>query len=321
MFHRSLLRSLVSTVLNEGTMADILASGHSRVPVFAGERRNVLGLLLVKRLMPVSPSDGRRVGEFVFRSPTVLHPETSLLDALNAFQKARTHMALVSPQVAQLKTALASRLNSHKMCSTMSRPNINHSKDSAFLYDCDPSGSIPASVDLQGLLTVEDVMEKLIGEDIHDETDRSAALNSALSAEQQRPSPRILRLRDLARQAQLLTAATNRMRSHSSTLGRVHSRNNSASASSLGGLGLTSGNGATSNNTQALHAPVGNASVSGAITGGGVGVDGGGRMPNAAETAGENAPLLTSPTTEGNPGVSTPHARVAHEQMLKLGIQ
>ena len=49
-------------------MADILASGHSRVPVFAGERRNVLGLLLVKRLMPVSPGDGRRVGEFVFRT-------------------------------------------------------------------------------------------------------------------------------------------------------------------------------------------------------------------------------------------------------------
>jgi hypothetical protein len=36
--------------------------------------RNVMGLLLVKRLLPISPADRRKVGEFVFRQPIVPAP-------------------------------------------------------------------------------------------------------------------------------------------------------------------------------------------------------------------------------------------------------
>jgi CBS domain containing-hemolysin-like protein len=32
-------------------MADVLASGHSRIPVFRGSRHNILGYFLVKRLI------------------------------------------------------------------------------------------------------------------------------------------------------------------------------------------------------------------------------------------------------------------------------
>ena len=52
--------------LDNTLMAEILACGHSRVPVFhSGNRRNVMGLLLVKRLLPVSPADQRKARIFI----------------------------------------------------------------------------------------------------------------------------------------------------------------------------------------------------------------------------------------------------------------
>ena len=58
----------------------------------------------VKRLLPVSPADRRRVGEFVFRQPTVIKPDTSLLDCLNVFQTKKTHMAFVTKQSAEFES-------------------------------------------------------------------------------------------------------------------------------------------------------------------------------------------------------------------------
>jgi metal transporter CNNM len=199
-----------AAVLDEHLMADILASGHSRVPVYKGQRRNVIGLLLVKRLIPVNPADKRRVGEFVFRAPIVIAPETSLLDCLNMFQKRRTHMALVSSQVDALSAILASQSS---MTLHSERPDL-----------------MPPDIAIEGLLTVEDVMEKLIQEDIEDETDSSIAKTIS------EISPRLRRLRELAQRAQMLSSATNRMRSTKATLGRTRSNTGEASlATSLMG--------------------------------------------------------------------------------------
>ena len=58
----------------------------------------------VKRLLPISPTDRRKVGEFVFRQPAVIQPETSLLDCLNLFQTKKTHLAFVTQHSAELES-------------------------------------------------------------------------------------------------------------------------------------------------------------------------------------------------------------------------
>jgi hypothetical protein len=126
------------------------------------------------------------------------------------FQKRRTHMALVSSQVDALSAILASQSS---MTLHSERPDL-----------------MPPDIAIEGLLTVEDVMEKLIQEDIEDETDSSIAKTIS------EISPRLRRLRELAQRAQMLSSATNRMRSTKATLGRTRSNTGEASlATSLMG--------------------------------------------------------------------------------------
>jgi metal transporter CNNM len=81
--------------LDQGTLADILAKGFSRVPVYDGSKHNVCGLLLVKRLIVIDPSDERVIETLYTRKPSVVGLSTTLLDALNEFQSGRSHLAIV----------------------------------------------------------------------------------------------------------------------------------------------------------------------------------------------------------------------------------
>ena len=74
-----------------------------------------------------------------------MHPATPMFDALNAFQIGRSHMAVITEQVDEM----------------------NHALDS--------STPAPENVRILGLLTMEDVIEELIGEPIEDEMDFMAA--------------------------------------------------------------------------------------------------------------------------------------------------
>lgn len=105
-------------------MGKILARGHSRVPVYSGNPKNIIGLLLVKSLLtvrpetetPVSAVSIRRIprlshllftklflilfysGEHSYSSKVLLlrvPADMPLYDILNEFQKGSSHMAAV----------------------------------------------------------------------------------------------------------------------------------------------------------------------------------------------------------------------------------
>lgn len=111
-------------VLNEALVARILATGHSRVPVFSGrDRSNVVGLLLVKELLlkvtvrssvlllcvcmrragarVAEVCTGRRVqesvrvGDLPMRSMPSLSASMPMYDVLHLFKIGRAHMALL----------------------------------------------------------------------------------------------------------------------------------------------------------------------------------------------------------------------------------
>ncbi|CAH1799473.1 unnamed protein product, partial [Owenia fusiformis] len=130
-------------VMDFETMTKILLSSHSRIPVYSNDHSNIQGILLVKTLIKLDPDDRTAVKELMnhpkaFRKvPFVLHT-TPLFDVLNDFQTGKSHLAIVQERGQQ--------------------PDPNHPDESH-------RGKVV------GIITLEDVMEELIQEEIIDETD------------------------------------------------------------------------------------------------------------------------------------------------------
>ena len=99
MIHRKNL-VMIDADLNAATIVkQVLESGHSRVPLWRGEKDNVIGVLHAKDLLgALSRSGGEMKGlniDKLLRTPWFVPETTSVLSQLRMFQKKRIHFALV----------------------------------------------------------------------------------------------------------------------------------------------------------------------------------------------------------------------------------
>jgi metal transporter CNNM len=136
-------------LLNEGNMVKIYASGYSRIPVHEpGHKTHIVGILVTKLLIVVDPKDARPVSTLPLRRPRCVSPSMPLVNLLNMFQSSGCahrggHLALVC-----------------------ARPS---SGESALIV---PGQALPETAGLMGIITLEDVLEALLQEQIFDEMDR-----------------------------------------------------------------------------------------------------------------------------------------------------
>ncbi|CBZ49626.1 putative CBS domain multi-pass transmembrane protein [Neospora caninum Liverpool] len=135
--------------LTRELLVDVLRKGHSRIPVYEGRRSNVRGVLLVKSLILIDPKAGIRIRDLMrgrtFRrlcTPLFVAPSANPYQLLNEFQEGRCHLAFVTNDVAAYQQAW--------------KQNVD----------------VPTTVDLLGIVTLEDVIEELIQEEIMDEFDK-----------------------------------------------------------------------------------------------------------------------------------------------------
>lgn len=92
--------------LNFSLLRDIFTSGFSRIPVYAGARNNITGLLFVKDLIFIDPEDAVPVKSFqkiFLRSIERVWDDDNLGDVLNLFKKGRGHLALVQTVVSMVE--------------------------------------------------------------------------------------------------------------------------------------------------------------------------------------------------------------------------
>eukprot|EP00802_Teleaulax_amphioxeia_P015959 Tamp_16062.p1 GENE.Tamp_16062~~Tamp_16062.p1 ORF type:complete len:419 (-),score=63.24 Tamp_16062:34-1290(-) len=133
--------------LDQDCMQSIIASGHSRIPVYVKKRQNVVGVLIVKNIILVDPRSEikvRDVSKFaVRRIPRVSH-RLPLFELLHFFGQGRSHLALVCEEAEDEYRPL-------EACAVV------------------------------GVITMEDVIEELIQEEILDETDTSAEVTANLA--------------------------------------------------------------------------------------------------------------------------------------------
>ena len=126
----------INSHLDNKTMGKIVEAGYSRVPVT--ENDEIITILLVKDLILLNPEDATPLrsilGESCCRDPYFAPPHITLDKMLNVFQKGLSHMAVVRD-----------------------KKEVSLGQKQVF--------------ENIGIITLEDLMEALIQEDIQDETD------------------------------------------------------------------------------------------------------------------------------------------------------
>lgn len=138
---KNVFKLSIDTKLDRDTLLRILRSGHSRIPLYDSSPNDVVCLLLVKQLLLVNPEDGMPIRALISSrasshkirvAPAVeCSADTHIPDLLNEFQTGRTHMAVIYDDV---KKPLEER-------------------------------------EFLGIVSIEDIIEEILQEEIIDETD------------------------------------------------------------------------------------------------------------------------------------------------------
>lgn len=118
-------------------IAAIFKTGFSRIPVYEVSRNNIIGLLFTKDLIFIDPEDEtpvRTFAEIFCRGLHVVWPDDRLGDVLRHLKKGHSHMALVR--------------------------DVNNDDSTQDPY-----------YEIKGIITLEDIIEVILGEEIVDETD------------------------------------------------------------------------------------------------------------------------------------------------------
>eukprot|EP00537_Pseudo-nitzschia_pungens_P002065 CAMPEP_0172358712 /NCGR_PEP_ID=MMETSP1060-20121228/3006_1 /TAXON_ID=37318 /ORGANISM="Pseudo-nitzschia pungens, Strain cf. cingulata" /LENGTH=742 /DNA_ID=CAMNT_0013080045 /DNA_START=442 /DNA_END=2670 /DNA_ORIENTATION=- len=130
----------VDQKLSFETIGRIFKTGYSRIPVYEISRNNVIGVLFVKDLIFLDPEDNVPVRSFIQifgRNVHLVWPDDTLGEVLAELKKGRSHLAVVR--------------------------DVNNKDETQ-----DPF------YEVKGIITLEDIVERIIGDSIVDETDAFA---------------------------------------------------------------------------------------------------------------------------------------------------
>ncbi|XP_052006886.1 metal transporter CNNM2-like isoform X1 [Xyrauchen texanus] len=123
-------------ILDFSTMSEIMESGYTRIPVYEGEKCHIVDLLFVKDLAFVDPDDCtplKTITKFYSHPLHFVFNDTKLDAMLEEFKKGKSHLAIVQ--------------------------RVNNEGEGDPFYE------------VQGIVTLEDVIEEIIKSEILDETD------------------------------------------------------------------------------------------------------------------------------------------------------
>lgn len=148
-------------ILDKYKLSNILDKGYSRIPVYSNHNKNdIVGLLRIKQLIGVDFNQNKSLRQLgiELRKPIVVSPSVSIIDLLREFRKGKSHMAFITEQVEDLQNKFGlNRSNSIKK---------DFTKELLYGKELDT-----INIFVLGIITLEDIIEKMINLDILDEDD------------------------------------------------------------------------------------------------------------------------------------------------------
>lgn len=223
----------LDAVLDYHTLSGVVASGHSRIPVYTiaeipfappevVRNRKVVGCMLVKSCVLLDPADTTPLAMIPINPVPNVSDDERLTDVLNAFQEGGSHMAIVrrsAPPASTPQDMAEAEVEDRDSALTVvssfrqrfmrkvadigrrssTEPDVERASPTGVVGSSPPPSSIPKRTPVistmtaeppqfslyhptepqldydfepLGIITLEDVLEQLIGEEIYDEYDR-----------------------------------------------------------------------------------------------------------------------------------------------------
>ncbi|OIW06370.1 hypothetical protein TanjilG_15015 [Lupinus angustifolius] len=212
----------INSKLDMHTMGLIMSKGHSRIPIYSGIPTNIVELILVKNLIFCRPEDETPIKHLTIRRVPRVGENWPLYDILNQFQKGQCHMAVVVKCDENIRTAatnaqgkilrLCSSIEPQEYISISTDVSTHQSYETEYYSatlknvmlekgDSDPlyrrseqpdsstsfANSLQINEEVIGIITLEDVMEEILQEDILDETDQYVDVHQNITIKLQHP--------------------------------------------------------------------------------------------------------------------------------------
>ena len=183
-------------ILDRKLLEGIISAGHSRIPVFEGtDKRNIIGLILVKLLILRDTTKPVRIRECLLREVDFIVADTPLYSVMELFRLKRRHMAVLTRSAGELDGGQDPSVNAAGTAVKVLSPNdvssitasMGNGKEKTGRDSTEgllnlptypprpPSAATGAHGgvgEVIGILTLEDIFEELLAIEIADETDQ-----------------------------------------------------------------------------------------------------------------------------------------------------
>lgn len=173
-------------ILDKFKLNLILDKGYSRIPVYSNHNKNdVVGLLRIKQLIGLDFDQNKSLRQLGIElgKPIVINPRVSVIDLLREFRKGKSHMAFITEQVEDLQYKFG--LNrSNSMIKDLSFLGVKSDQDTEMAFIRKNSNN---KIKILGIVTLEDVIEKMINLEILDEDDYEKVVKKSRIYEKNNP--------------------------------------------------------------------------------------------------------------------------------------